>query len=136
MKISLSHFALLAFIRRPSTVHRRRYFQLSSRLVMWACSKGWVRPLCGLPGMRVSVWTLMVSPFLRLRSGSISTLDLMVACSSLGFFFYPCGVLREWMGHFLVFMAFLTFLTLLWSNSIIIIVIIYLISFNKVRKYI
>jgi hypothetical protein len=39
------------------------------------------------------------------------------------------------MGHFMVSIAFLTFLTLLWSNSIIIIVIIYLISFNKVRKY-
>jgi hypothetical protein len=40
------------------------------------------------------------------------------------------------MGHFLVSMAFLTFFTLFWSNSIIIIiVIIYLISFNKVRKY-
>ena len=43
-----------------------------------------VGPLSGRPGMRVSVCTLMASPFLRLRSGSISTLDLMVACSSLG----------------------------------------------------
>ena len=41
-------------------------------------------PLSGRPGMLVSVWTLMASPFLRLRSGSISTLDLMVSCSSLG----------------------------------------------------
>jgi hypothetical protein len=38
----------------------------------------------GRPGMRISVWTIVASPFLRLRSGSISTLDLMVACSSLG----------------------------------------------------
>jgi hypothetical protein len=43
-----------------------------------------VGPVSGCPGMRVSVWTLVASPFLRLRSGSISTLDLMVACSSLG----------------------------------------------------
>jgi hypothetical protein len=35
MKISLSHFTLLAFIRRRSTALRRRYFILSSRLVMW-----------------------------------------------------------------------------------------------------
>jgi len=47
MKFSLSHFALLAFIRRPSTVHRRRYFLLSLCLVMWACSKGRVRPPLG-----------------------------------------------------------------------------------------
>jgi hypothetical protein len=43
-----------------------------------------VGPLSGRPRMRVSVWTLMASPFFRLRSGSISTLDLMVSCSSLG----------------------------------------------------
>jgi hypothetical protein len=62
MKISLPRFSLLASIHHPAVGRRRHYLLLSSHLVMWAHSKGWVGRLFGRPCMCISVglaWPLL-----------------------------------------------------------------------------
>jgi hypothetical protein len=62
MKISLRRFSLLASILRPAVARHRHYLLLSSHLVMWAHSKGWVELLFGHPCMCISLglaWPLL-----------------------------------------------------------------------------